>query len=199
MFRRLLWIVIIGCTAWGERVTAANESPCTTARTYRDHATVSYRKHDLIATISQLRKAAQLCPTEPFPMFMLANALYRAAALEESANAYEAFLHLRPNHFEAHMSLGFALFELGDKKKAIEQWTIAANVEPESPFARAALAVGFYSIGDADNALIQYERAIAIAPRYEQPEALAIDIRWKPAVRAMLSDVKGLTNSKGEN
>lgn len=197
MCGRLRWIAFITCVAGGGKAVAVAQEPCTTARTYRDRATASYRQRDLISTIAHLRKAVQLCPAEPFYMFMLGNALYRAAALEDSANTYEAFLQLRPNHFEAHMSLGFALFELGDRKKAVEQWTTAANVEPESPFARTALAVGLYAIGDADNALVQYERAIATDRRYAEPEALAIDIRWKPPVRAILGDVRDLIRFEG--
>jgi tetratricopeptide (TPR) repeat protein len=168
------------------------------ARTHRDRATASYRRQDLISTIKELREAVQLCPTEPSYKFMLGNALYRAEALEESANSYMAFLEMRPDFFEAHMSLGFVLFELGDKRKATEQWRIAEDAEPESPFARAALAVGFHSIGDVDNALIQYQRAVTIDPRYEEPEALAIDIRWKPALLAILGNIKDMIKSEGE-
>jgi len=96
------------------------------------------------------------------------------------------------------MCLGFAAFELGDKKKAIEQWTLAARLETESPFARAALAVGFYSIQDVDNALIQYELATMLDARYAEPAALAIDIRWKPPVRAILAEVKNIQLKTGD-
>jgi len=201
MFRRLCWIafLLMGHSASrGSAIADGNQSPCTTARAYRDRATASYRRHDLISTVNELREAVRLCPTEPSYKFMLGNALYRAEALQESAKSYEAFLELRPDFFEAHMSLGFVLFELDYKQKAVDQWRIAEETEPESPFARAALAAGFYAIGDVDNALIQYETAITIDPRYGQPEALAIDIRWKPALRAILGNLKDLIKIEGE-
>jgi tetratricopeptide (TPR) repeat protein len=169
---------------------AASPAACDTARADRLRATAAYGRGDLPSAIIQLRQAIQSCPTESFFNFMLANALYRAGELKDSAAAYQAFLVSAPGHVEAHMSLGFALFELGDRRKAIDQWTIAEKIEPESPFARAALAVGFYAVGDMDNALVQYQHAIAVDARYAHPEALSIDIRWKPAVLATLAEVK---------
>jgi tetratricopeptide (TPR) repeat protein len=176
----------------------ADQGTCKSGVTYRKSAAALYARGDLASAISKLRESIQFCPEEPFLSFMLGNALYRAGLFDESAEAYQAFLVTRTNHFEAHMSLGFTLFELGDKGKALHQWIIAADIEPESPFARAALAVGLYSSGDLEGAAIQYHRAVILDPRYAQSEALAIDIRWKPPVRAVLNEVKELDSAKGE-
>jgi tetratricopeptide (TPR) repeat protein len=186
---KLLPIMVVSQYA----LLAYGESPCDSV--YRERAAAFYRQGDLAATIAQLQEAVLSCRGS-FYKFMLGNALYRAGKLSESSRAYEAFLESRPNHFEARMCLGFAAFELGDKSKAIDQWTRAARLEPQSPFARAALAVGLYSIQDLDNAGVQYEQAMALDARYAQPEALATDIRWKPPVRAILGDVKHFVQSE---
>jgi tetratricopeptide (TPR) repeat protein len=178
--------------------SGVDQGRCQSAIADRDRATAFYREGDLHSATVELGKVVQSCPVEPFYRFMLANALYRAENLQESARAYALFLESRPNDFEAHMSLGFAMFELGDKRKALEEWLAATHIQPESPFARAALAVGLYSTGDVSNALVQYQRAAAIDPRYGSPAALTIDIRWKATVVEALKAVKDIIRSEGD-
>jgi tetratricopeptide (TPR) repeat protein len=187
-----LWLCV-GITA-----VAGDLGACESARDYRYQATASYRRGDLSLTVNELRQAIALCPAEPFYKFMLANALYRAGYLQQSAGAYESYLQSQPSHFEAHMCLGFVSFELGDLKKSVEHWTAAVRLQPESPFAHAALAAGLYSIQDVDNARIQYQVATAIDARYAAPEELAIDVRWKAPIRTTLGAVKHLVESEIE-
>ena len=66
------------------------------------------------------------------------------------------------------------------------------------PFARAALAVALLEQGDISNALIQYNCAVLLDSRYGDPDALAIDIRWKPKSREVLERVKILSENKQE-
>jgi len=198
MTRKLLQIVAFSLLLLSYALAASAQS-CQAAVVKRHNATTLYSKRDLAGAITELRYAIQLCPSEPFYHFMLGNALYRAGELKGSAAEYEEFLVSRPSHLEGHMSLGFTLFELGEKNRAVEEWTAAVREDPRSPFAHSALAVGLYSTGDPDNAVIQCEVAAALDPRYRNADELAIDIRWKPAVRLILSDVIRLSDSRKEN
>jgi tetratricopeptide (TPR) repeat protein len=190
-------LLMLSCHA----VAAADQALCSSSEAiaHRDQATSFYKHGNLASAITELTAAIRACPTEPFHRFMLGNALYRAGRLKESATSYAAFLDDRPYHMEGHMSLGFTLFELGDKTGALHHWTVAERIEPESPFARAALAVGLYATGDPENAAIQYDRAKTLDSRYGDSVALAIDIRWKEPVRAILAEIERLKeSSKGD-
>ncbi len=176
---------------------AAGDSACEKARLVRYQAVQSYTHGDLAAAIAGLQTAMHSCPSEPFYQFMLANALYRAGRLQESAAHYQTFLARRPDHLEARMSLGFTLFELGEWTRAVEQWHAAVRRDPKSPFAHAALAVGLYAGGDAEEAAAESARARELDPRYGDPDALAIDIRWKPAARAVLNEIIRHSASQG--
>lgn len=199
MLARLLAMASVACAGLTPYVQAASsDDACAGAREYRNRAAESYRQHDLPSAIAELRLAVNLCPAEPFPKFMLANALYRAGELPESGAMYRSFLESRPSHFEAHMCLGFVLFELGDRKGAMAQWWSAEGLEPQSPFAREALALGYAADADPDSALVQYRRAVALDSRYADPEALAIDIRWKAPFRAILKALNDQAGPKGD-
>ena len=187
----LKWLLQIGVpiTLACQFPAAADVTPCENAVVARDLATSSYRQGDFGSATRGLRQAIALCPSEPFYEFMLGNALYRAGELKESARHYEKFLAARPNHLEARMSLGFTWFEIGERKRALDEWRAAATIDPQSGFARAALAVGLYATGDRDNAALNCELAMKLDFRYGKPDALGVDIRWKPAARTTLSEI----------
>ena len=174
--------------------TGPVELPCNsaTAASHRDRATDFYRRERLSDAINELNQAVVSCAAEPFYRFMLANALYRANRLQKSKASYQAAVELQPTYFEAQMSLGFTLFELGERDDAVKHWLSAMQLKTDSAFARAALAAGLYSTGDVENALMQYEQAILLDPRYADAKALALDIRWKPAILNTLSQMKEL-------
>ncbi len=111
---------------------------------------------------------------------MLGNALYRDGDISGAADAYGKTLALKPNHFEAHMSRGFALFEAGEVNQAVVEWKAAKRIEPRDPFARAALAVGLYATQRVDEAKVQYDGAVGLSARYGDPDSLRLDMRWKP-------------------
>lgn len=177
---------------------AVADNMCVSAVSSRDRAIEYYELGDLTSAIERLREAIKLCPAEPFYKFMLANALYRTGNLNESGNAYRDFVEVRPHHFEAHMSLGFTLFEMGEVADAVQQWTTAVQIEPNSPFAHAALAAGLYALQDLKNAHFHYDCAVTLDSRYSDANDLAIDIRWKQQVRALLSDASHLTQPIGD-
>lgn len=175
----------------------AADNACEKAKLVRDQAVQRYTHGDLPSAIVQLQATIRSCPSEPFYEFMLANALYRAGKLQESAAHYQTFLAARPEHLEGRLSLGFTLFELGEGKRAVEQWRAAVRLDPKSPFAHAALAVGLYAAGDAGESTAESARASDLDPRYGDPDALAIDIRWKPAARAVLNEIIRHSASQG--
>ena len=186
---KLLQLGVAACFFSGFAFGGDDIARCEAAAGYRDRATSLYAQGQLTPAISQLKQAVQACPGQPFYKFMIANAHYRAGDLKTAAVEYEEFLAASPNHLEARMCLGFTRFELGEQVRALDHWAAAVQQDPNSPFARAALAVGLYATGDRDNAEIQYRIAVSFDARYADVDSLAIDIRWKPEVRAILSAI----------
>lgn len=141
-----------------------------------------YTRGDLPSAIAELHAAQQLAPTDAQVNFMLGNALYRYGDVAGAAEAYGKTVVVQPNHFEAHMSRGFAFFEAGKVDQAVGEWATAKRLELREPFARAALAVGLYASGQVEEARLQYAEAVALNSRYRDPDNLRLDIRWKPRV-----------------
>jgi Flp pilus assembly protein TadD len=79
-----------------------------------DRCVAYYNRGNLSQAIAEVRKAQRLLPNDPDINFMLGNALYRSRDMRAAATAYGKVLGLRPTHFEARMSRGFALFEVED-------------------------------------------------------------------------------------
>src|SRR6266436_2886657 len=130
------------------------------AQTHVDRALSYYNRGNLTGAISELRKARDVVPNDPHVNFMLGNALYRHGEIHEAAKAYAKSLEVRPSYFEAHMSRGFALFELRRFDEAVIEWRAAKVLDPKEPFARTALAVGLYAVGRVNDAKVQYAEAV---------------------------------------
>src|SRR5437773_1310536 len=108
----LLFITILGCSTylradqrWMYRSIAR--------RACVERASRFYQHGHLNSAIFQLRQALRLAGPDADVYFMLGNALYRSQDFWNAAEVYKAAVRLQPNHFEGHMSLGFALFESG--------------------------------------------------------------------------------------
>src|SRR5206468_675195 len=108
------------------------------------------------------------------------NALYRSGDLRQAADSYGKALALQPSHFEAHMTRGFAFYELKQFPQAEAEWLAAVHLDTKSPFARAGWALGLDALGREDQAVSQYALAVSLDQRYADPKSLSIDIRWKP-------------------
>ena len=174
--------------------SALRSEPACAPSPYQREAIGFYKTGHLEPAIDRIRQAVEACPGQGFYRFMLGNALYRANRLEEARESYRKAVELDPNRVEWHISLGFTLFELGDSREATQEWIQAMRLEPRSALARAAAAIGLYFQGDQENALIQYREAARLESVYATPEALTVDIRWKPQARNLLVELKSLAN-----
>ena len=188
-------------TATATWASAADTVACDMARMmhHREKATSEYKAGHLPLATTELRKAVASCRDDAFSHFMLGNALYRENSLSDAKASYQAVTKRQPGDFETRMSLGFTLFELGEKTAAVEEWLFAMRLDTTSPFARAALAIGLLATGDVGNALMQYEQAITIDQRYADPKALSIDIRWKVPALETLKKLAELYRKQQEN
>lgn len=162
------------------------------AQIHLNRALAYYERGDLPEAIAELQEVLHLRPHDPDIHFMLGNALYRHGDLRTAAGAYRITLEHGPNlfEFEAHMSRGFALYELGEVKDAAAEWLAAVRLNPQEPFARAGLAVGLYRLGRVEEAKEQYTEAVELDKRYADIVSLSIDIRWKPNALTVLERLK---------
>lgn len=76
------------------------------------------------------------------------------------------------NAKEAHYFRGnFALYGLGDTRRAIELFEKALKIDPDYVLARYDRAVAYRGLGQADRAVAEYEKVLQLNPKF--PEALS--------------------------
>jgi Flp pilus assembly protein TadD len=182
--------ILLILVAWP---SAGFADECGAAVDHRDGAAVLYAGGDLAGAFGQMQMALAACPQEPFYAFMLGNAAYRAGRFEQAAAAYAAFVKQRPTDFEGHLSLGFALHRLGDAIGAVHHWAEAVRLDPASPLARAAVAVGLVETGDLDNAAIQAAQATRLSDSSVDFHGFAIDIRWSANMQHVFDHMNTMT------
>jgi tetratricopeptide (TPR) repeat protein len=186
-------LFIIGATAAIAAQISAADVPrtlCSRCARLLQAAVESYGEGNLRDATARLRQAVRHHPQEGKLQFLLGNALYRGGHLRQAAIAYERALLIEPHQLETLVSAGFTRYELGDASAAVGLWESAVSLSPSEPLSRAALAVGYSTLARAPEAIDQYEIAVRLDPRYGEPDALAVDIRWKPKALGVLRGLR---------
>jgi tetratricopeptide (TPR) repeat protein len=125
-------------------------------------------QYDPERAIPDFTKAIGIQPQDPRAPLERAHAYIDqknfAAALSDAASA----LALDPKLARAHNLRATALRALGDPQKAIEEFTLAANLEPSSDnfYQRGAT---YQIVGDHEHAILDFTEAISFNP--EKPQA----------------------------
>ena len=103
--------------------------------------------------------------------FEEAHALHKSGQLNEAQSVYEAILKTLPGSFQALNSLGLIAGQRNNPRKALEFLGKALDSDPENKLAHVAhMNMGFAltQLGNLEDALTSYERAIAIKPDYAE-------------------------------
>ena len=86
--------------------------------------------------------------------------------LVEAERHYDAALKSQPDHFEALHMLGVIALQKGRLEQGVEIITKAVALNENSAIAFNNLAKGLKDLGRFDEAIIHFERAIALAPAF---------------------------------
>ena len=93
-------------------------------------------------------------------------ARHQQGDLVEAERHYDAALKSQPDHFEALHMLGVIALQRGRLERGVEIITKAVALNENSPVAFNNLAKGLKDLGRFDEAIIHFERAIALAPAF---------------------------------
>ena len=111
---------------------------------------------------------AQASPSQPANaldrQFQAAVADYDAGKFAQAATQLEKLLPLAPKSFELHELLGLTYGAESLDAKAVEQLSLAVQLNPDSEPARANLATGLARSGHAGQAEGEAQKAVALAP-----------------------------------
>jgi len=133
--------------------------------------------------IVELKKALEYHPNYPDIHHHLGVALSMTGAYNEAVNELREAVELNPNYVEARLNLALLLTEMGRMEEAAEEYEIVNRLEGvkdkysfgvRARLANAHKKLGdtYFAIGDIDEAIEEYTKALKIAPAF-------IDIRMK--------------------
>lgn len=97
-------------------------------------------------------------------------ACHQQGRLAEAERHYDAALRSEPDHFEAQHMLGVIALQTGRFERGVDIIRKAVNLNGNSPVAFNNLAKGLKDLGRLDEAIVHFERALALAPNFADAE-----------------------------
>jgi protein O-GlcNAc transferase len=97
-------------------------------------------------------------------------ACHQQGRLVEAERHYDAALKSEPDHFEAQHMMGVIALQTGHFERGVEIIRKATSLNDKSPIAFNNLAKGLKDLGQLDEAIVYFERAIALAPNFADAE-----------------------------
>ena len=123
------------------------------------------------------RRAVEVEPAYPGGYRALGGFLFQSGRPGEAVAAYRKVTELKPQSASAHSNLGAALMMHGELEDAARTLVRSLQLEP-SRTAHANLGTTYYYLGRCKEALIEYERAQAIASLDHQLAGNLADALW---------------------
>lgn len=123
-----------------------------------------------IDAFAHYREALQIQPDDPEVHFNFAGLLARFPdGTTDAVRHYERALQLRPNFVDAHYRLANELAKKSERlPDAIEHYQAVLRIDPTHAAAHFNLAVVCANVGQTDEALRHFERALALKPDWAE-------------------------------
>jgi predicted O-linked N-acetylglucosamine transferase (SPINDLY family) len=120
------------------------------------------------AAVELIRRAIEICSTNPFYYGNLGKALVSMGRLDEAIAAYRQSIRLNPDLAESHESLGNALKDNGQLEQAIASLRRAVQLKPDLAKAHNNLGNLLTRMGQLDEAIAAYGQAIRLKPDFTE-------------------------------
>jgi tetratricopeptide (TPR) repeat protein len=146
------------------------------------------RKHSMEGAKRELEMASP----RAIYLYEAARRVHREGDLATAIEDYRRALAANPNHARAQLGLAQALYERGDLAEAITEFEKAYRLDEASVrdgliTARLALGRALEKEGRDEEAIAQYERLLALAPKDEEVQGRLLDI-WRQRAETRLAD-----------
>jgi len=122
-------------------------------------------KGDASQAIVQAQQARSMDPSNADALGVLSDALLAARQPGRAADAYRAYLALRPADLAATLNLGIALADSGRVREAAAAFERARDLDTRDPRAYKNLASLALNANDVDNGIRFASAAVGVAPR----------------------------------
>jgi tetratricopeptide (TPR) repeat protein len=129
----------------------------------------------LFVPILALRSASGQAVEDPMAIVQRAYQLQQNGDYAAAAEAYRAFLKLRPDEVGAHSNLGVVLTKLGHYDEAIDEYEVAEKLSPSDLRITMNLALAYEKSGRLPEARQKLETLHAVAPQEKQITLLLAD------------------------
>ena len=139
-------------------ILAIEENPTLTPA-YMGMADVYSERGEYAAAEVGYRKATELEPSNFDAQFNHGRVLQILNRLSEAIRAYVRALSIRPNDFNANLSLATAYLQIGEPRQALFYAQHAVELDTRAPAAREILGAVYSAIGRHNDAVREYQAA----------------------------------------
>ncbi len=126
--------------------------------------------------IYALREATYIAPHWSLPYIHLSSIYARMGNWGDAEEAARIATHLAPARKSAHLALGLALYEQGEKQQAFSSFSRAVEIDSEGFTAKFYQALILRDLGDYDQALGYLEQSLELCDDPGQKQRIAIEI-----------------------
>jgi tetratricopeptide (TPR) repeat protein len=151
--------------------------------------------------------AFALCAQQPASnldaLLQQAIALHQAGDLDGAIRAYRDFLAVQPDSLQARSNLGAVLARAGRYDEAIAEYNVGLRGNPDNPALLLNLGLAYYKTGRHAEAIERFERALSLAPQFQQQATLLLAVcyntlgRYKDAVSLLTPIEKDKSGDPG--
>jgi tetratricopeptide (TPR) repeat protein len=138
------------------------------ASSYEVRGAEALEKRQLPEAVTNLRKASELAPNNPFTRLNLGTALYLQGDARGALGQFEAAVKLKPDLSKAHYAIGVIMLANRRSAAAIEHFTAALDADPGSSESRLQLAEALRASGHEAESLSHYAEVLKANPTISQ-------------------------------
>lgn len=134
------------------------------------HATLAFQRNKVWKDeISLWTDAISKSPGKARPYINRGYAFGKMQRWNQSIQDFQKVNELFPNqHATAFYNLGIAYWALGDKKKSLENYSKAIQIDPKNAESVYARGVCYHFLNEPDKAISDYTKTIALNPVYDK-------------------------------
>ncbi len=112
----------------------------------------------------ELQRALVLRPTFDEAHRQLGQVLARQGHIKEASAAFQKAIALRPTYWGHFSALGLAMFNAAEYREAAAAFEQVTRLQPDNYLGFQQLGTVYQRLGDTDQAVLNYQRSIAIRP-----------------------------------